>query len=147
MELLWNNRTACNGHCISHKMTNFRFNLPWFNCSLRRQARAKQRLYNKAKVSGNKAQSEKFRATKKRVHQSLNSVRNVYISDYLGEAIETNPKRLWSFMKQKKHDHRFADFEIIRSIISDGNCKAEILHEHFSSVFISQTKTSQISQM
>lgn len=72
------------------------------------------------------------------MHQSLKSARNLYISDYLGEAIETNPKRVWSFIKQKKHDHRFTDFKIIGSIISDGNCKAEILYEHFSSVFTNE---------
>ena len=37
--------------CIPHKMTSSRYNLPWFNRSLRRQSRAKQRLYNKAKRS------------------------------------------------------------------------------------------------
>ena len=35
--------------CIPHKMTSSHYNLPWFNRSLRRQPRAKQRLYNKAK--------------------------------------------------------------------------------------------------
>ena len=40
--------------------------------------------------------------------------------------------------KTKKHDHRFTDFKIIGSIISDGNCKAEILYEHFSSVFTNE---------
>ena len=38
---------------IPHKMSSSRYNLPWFNCPLIRQARAKQRLYNKAKKSGN----------------------------------------------------------------------------------------------
>ena len=39
--------------CIPHKMTSSRYNLPWFKRSLRRQSRAKQRLYNKAKRSRN----------------------------------------------------------------------------------------------
>ena len=38
---------------IPYKMSSSRHNLPWFNRSLRRQSRAKQRLYNKAKRSGN----------------------------------------------------------------------------------------------
>lgn len=34
--------------CIPHKYTSSRHNLPWFNHILRRQIRAKQKLYNKA---------------------------------------------------------------------------------------------------
>jgi len=32
--------------CIPHKMTSSRYNLPWFNQSLRRQTRTKKRLYD-----------------------------------------------------------------------------------------------------
>ena len=38
---------------IPHKMSSSRYKLPWFNRSLRLQSRAKHRLYNKAKLSGN----------------------------------------------------------------------------------------------
>lgn len=54
-------------------------------------------LYNK-KQSG-----KSFHATRKRMHQRLKLVRNGYISDYLEEAIETNHKQLWSFMKPLKN--------------------------------------------
>lgn len=63
------------------------------------------------------------------MHRRLKEARNAYISDYLGEAIEENPKRFWSYMP------RFADFEINGSIISDKKSKADILNNQFSSVF------------
>ena len=40
---------------VPHKMTSSRYNLPWFDRTLRRQCRRKQRLYNKAKASGRKS--------------------------------------------------------------------------------------------
>ena len=46
--------------CIPHKFTTSRHNLPWFNRSLRRQTRKKQRLYNRAKESGRQSDWNKF---------------------------------------------------------------------------------------
>ena len=63
------------------------------------------------------------------MHRRIKEARNAYISDYLGEAIEENPKRFWSYVP------RIADFEINGSIISDKKSKADILNNQFSSVF------------
>ena len=122
--------------CIPHKMTSSRYNHPWFDRSLRRQTRAKQRLYNKAKKSRNPAHWSEYRASRKRTQKNQKSARDVYISDFLGDAIEENPKRFWSYIKQLKNDHPgVADFKIYNRIISDGKAKSELLSEQFSSVF------------
>ena len=57
--------------CTPHRMTSSRYNLPWYNRSLRRQTRAKQRLYNMAKKSGNPTHWNDFRTARKRLHKSL----------------------------------------------------------------------------
>ena len=80
--------------CIPHKMTSSRYNLPWFNCSFRRQSRAKQRLYNKAKLSQNPQDWSEFSDARKRLHKNLKSARDRYVSDYLGESIKENRKTL-----------------------------------------------------
>jgi hypothetical protein len=74
--------------CIPHKMTSSRYNLPWFNRSLWRQTRTIQRFYNKAKshtldwiLCSQKTSAKEF------------EVREAYISDFLGDAIEENTKR------------------------------------------------------
>ena len=122
--------------CIPSKWTSSRYNLPWFNHSLKRLARRKQRLYNKAKISGKQNDWKAFRVARKIMHKRLKEARNAYISDYLGEAIEENPKRFWSYIKQlKKEEPGIADFEINGSIISDNKSKADILNNQFSSVF------------
>ena len=99
-------------------------NLPWFNHSLKRLARRKQRLYNKAKTSGKQNAWKGFLVARKQMHKRLKEAREAYISDYLGEAIEENPKRFWSYIKQlNKEELGIADFEINGSIISDNKSK------------------------
>ena len=101
-----------------------KINLPWFNHSLKRLARRKQRLYNKAKTSGKQNDWKGFRVARKQMHKRLKEAREAYISDYLGEAIEENPKRFWSYIKQlNKEELGIADFEINGSIISDNKSK------------------------
>ena len=70
------------------------------------------------------------------MHKRLKEARKAYISDYLGEAIEENPKRFWSYIKQlNKEELGIADFEINGSIISDNKSKADMLNNQFLSVF------------
>lgn len=122
--------------CIPSKWTSSRYNLPWFNHSLKRLARRKQRLYNKAKFSGKQNDWKAFLVARKLMHKRLKEARHAYISDYLGEAIEENLKRFWSYVKQlKKEEPGITDFEINGSIISDNKSKAEILNNQFSNVF------------
>ena len=71
---------------------------------MKRLARRKQRLYNKAKSSGKKNDRKAFRVARKLMHKKLKEARDAYISDYLGEAIEENPKRFWSHIKQLKKE-------------------------------------------
>ena len=103
---------------------------------MKRLARRKQRLYIKAKSSGDHNDWEAFRAARRQMHKRLTEARNAYISDYLGEAIEEKPKRFWSYIKQlNKEELGIADFEINGSIISDNKSKADLLNNQFSSVF------------
>ena len=102
-----------NIHRIMDSWTSSRYNLPWFNHSLKHLARHKQRLYNKAKTSGKHNDWKAFRVARKLMHKRLKEARKAYISDYLGEAIEENPKRFWSYIKQlNKEELGIADFEI-----------------------------------
>lgn len=74
------------------------------------------------------------------MHQSLNTARDSYVSNFLGEAIEENPKRFWSYVKQlRQEDPGVADLEIEGKIFSDGETKAEILNKQFSSVFTNES--------
>ena len=126
---------------IPHKMSSTRYNLPWFNRPLGRQARAKQRLYNKAKKSGNPTHWHQCRAARKRMHQSLKTARDGYVSNFLREAIEENPKCFWSYVKQLGQDPSVADLEIEGKIFSNGEVKVEILNKQFFSVFTNESES------
>lgn len=122
--------------CMPHKTTSSRHNLPWFNRSLRRESRAKQRLYNKAKRSQNPHHWSEFCDARKRLHKNLKSAREKYVSDYLGETIKVNPKRFRSFIKHlKKDDPGVADFKVDGQIISDSEMKSDLLNKQLSNVY------------
>ena len=54
--------------------------------------------------------------------------------------------RFWSFVKQlRQDDPGVADLEIEGKIFSDGQYKAEILNEQFSSVFTNGTDSDPLS--
>ena len=120
---------------IPHRTTSSRHNLPWFNRSLKRLVKAKQRLYNKARKSGHCTDWSKFRAARKHLHSRLKIARNTYVSEYLTEAVANNPKRFWSYIKQVKQDDvGVADLEVDGLNISDGQSKAEILNSLVASL-------------
>ena len=74
--------------CIPSKWTSSRYNLPWFNHSLKRLTRRKQRLYNKAKTSGKQNDWKAFRVARKLMHERLKEARKAYISDYLEKLLK-----------------------------------------------------------
>ena len=71
---------------IPSKMTSSRYNLPWFNRNLRRHCRKKQRLYNKAKRTGQEEDWNKCKKVKKGVQKSIRSAHSKYVAN-MGEAI------------------------------------------------------------
>jgi hypothetical protein len=113
-------------NCIPHKLSSSRYNLPWFTRSLRRQTRKKQKLYNKAKASGNEFAWAKFREAKRSLSRNLKPARERYVSDILGESIKENPKTFWSYIKKLSKDNvGVSDFEINGKIVDDSKKKAE----------------------
>ena len=85
---------------FQQRLTTSRHNLPWFNRSLRRQTRKKQRLYNRAKKSGRQSDWKKFKLVRKQVRKNLNRSRNDYLSDFFGDSLKQNPKAFWSHVKK-----------------------------------------------
>ena len=79
------------------------------------------------------------------MYKRLKGARNAYISDYLGEAIEENPKRFWTFIKQRnKEELGTTDFKINGSIISDNRSKADLLNKQFSSVLTQEDLSTSL---
>ena len=89
-------------YCIPCKFTTSRYNLPWFSRGLRRQTRVKQKLYNKAKKSGKEIDWSKFKMARKQFSKNLKRARDTYLSGYLSETMQENPKAFWSYIKNYK---------------------------------------------
>ena len=117
---------------VPHKFSTSRFNLPWFDRSLRRTVNKKQRLYNKAVGSGTSADWEIFKTCRRNTHKLIKEARSTYIRDTLGSAIQEEPKRFWSFIKELKQENSgVADLEKGGKIVSNVRDKANILNEQF----------------
>ena len=72
----------------------------------------------------------------KSVQQSLRSARNKYYADFSEESLKENAKKLWADIKHlKKDDPGVSDLKIDEDIVTDDKGKAEILNDHFTSVF------------
>ena len=72
----------------------------------------------------------------KSVQQSLRSARNKYYADFSEESLKEKPKKLWADIKHlTKDDPGVSGLKIDEDIITDDKGKAEILNDHFTSVF------------
>ena len=94
------------GKCVPHKMTSSRFNLPWFDRTLRRAVKKKQRLYNKAIKSGKASDWEDFREFRRKTHKLIKNNRSTYIRETLGSAIKEEPKILDIYQNVKARKPR-----------------------------------------
>ncbi|CAB3986093.1 Hypothetical predicted protein, partial [Paramuricea clavata] len=125
--------------CIPCKYTSSRYNLPWFNRALRRQTRIKQKLYNKAKKSGKEIAWSKFKTAKKQLSKNLKRARDTYLSGYLTDTMQENPKAFWSYIKRLRQDNPgVEDFKMDNELISDAGLKSEVLSKQFASVFTTE---------
>ncbi|CAB4015860.1 Hypothetical predicted protein [Paramuricea clavata] len=96
-------------------------------------------------TSGTPTYWHQFRAARRRLHHDLKTARDIYMSEYLGDAIEENPKRFWSYVKQLKQDNLgVADLEIDGILISDDKLSLKSLISSF--LLFSLTKILQIFQ-
>ncbi|KAI8494439.1 hypothetical protein Bbelb_276650 [Branchiostoma belcheri] len=131
---------------IPSKITSSRYNLPWFNRNLRRHCRKKQRLYNKAKRTGQEEDWNKYKTVKKGVQKSIRQAHSKYVADILGEAIVDKPKTFWSYIKGLRKDLvGVAPLKVGNTIISDSGKKAEVLSSQFKSVFTEEDTTDMPS--
>ena len=69
--------------CIPTKMTSSRDNMPWFNNTLKRMCKEKQRLFNKAKKTKRAQHWEQYKSFKKDTLKAIRKRRCRYINDVL----------------------------------------------------------------
>ena len=83
-----------------HAKTNS--NLPWVNPRIRREIRKKERLFKRAKRSGNHVDSVNFKAQRKKVKHIIKKAHDDYVNSYILNDVDQNHKRFWKYIKAKR---------------------------------------------
>ncbi|KAI8484554.1 hypothetical protein Bbelb_376610, partial [Branchiostoma belcheri] len=141
-------RTKADEPAIKKDLTDYatNFHKRTQDINLRRHCRKKQRLYNKAKKTGQEEDWNKYKRVKKGVQKSIRQAHSKYVADILGEAIVDKPKTFWSYIKGLRKDLvGVAPLKVGNTIISDSGKKAEVLSSQFKSVFTEEDTTDMPS--
>ena len=122
---------------IPTKMSTTRFNVPWFNGTLKRMCKKKQRLYNKAKKSHNKGDWNQYKSFKRDTLKAVRRQRWKYIHDLLQVGLDrgdTKPFR--GYVKAKRQDNMgVSPLKDGGTLHPDALSWATILNKQFESVF------------
>ena len=120
-------------------MKSTRYNLPWFNSSLKRMSRKIQRLYNVQKKSKTVSDRTKYRNTRKIYRKQLDKAYHNYINNLIETPGPDQPKKFWKFVKSKRHDNIGIDTLDRDNVnVSDNYGKANILNDYFHSIFTNE---------
>ena len=122
---------------VPSKMSKPPQSLPWFNSSLKRMCRKKQRLFNAATRTHKKAQWDRYRAHKKDTLKAVGRSRWSYINDILQFGLDNNDsKPFWCYVRSQRQDSLgVSALKEGGTLYSDVKTKAEILSRQFCSVF------------
>jgi exonuclease III len=122
--------------------------LPWFNNSIKRVIRKKQRQYNKAKRTKKDVEWAKYRSLQNLASKMMKKSRLDYINNMLTESVESkNNKPFWKYIRSQKQDNiGVAPLKEKGVLFSGSNDKARILNSQFQSVF-SDEDTSDIPEI
>ena len=135
-EFIRDNLTSIMNRFVPSKMSSSRYNLPWFNSTLRKQCRKKQKLYNKAEKSCNSSDWDVFTAERRSFKKNLRTARSKYYSEYLETSLKDEPKSFWSYIKNLRQEHQgIADLKNGTNVVSNSKDKAQVLNQQFTSVF------------
>ena len=123
---------------VPSKITTTRFHQPWITTEIKRITRRKQRAYNRARNQPTTSREHrKYIDIQRQTKQLCKSAYNTYINNLIAPDNTTNTKRLYSYIKNKINDQtgiqqlKGAD-GLIRS---DSHSKANIINQHFKTVF------------
>jgi len=85
---------------IPSKITSSRFNMPWFNNTLKRLCNKEQRLFNKAKRTRKAQHWEQYKSFKKDLPKVVRRQRWCYINDMLQVGLDqSDSKPFWRYVK------------------------------------------------
>ena len=121
---------------IPSRMSTMRYNTSWFNRTLHRMRRKQQRLYNKAKETGNHRLWTKFPEFRKQYNRALRQAHNTHIADIFSADKDDSKKAFFKYVKDLRRDRcGISPLKSGDRIVSDRQGKANVLSDYFKSVF------------
>jgi len=123
--------------CIPTKMTSSRDNMPWFNNTLKRMCKKKQRLFNKAKKTKRAQHWEQYKSFKRDTLKAIRKRRWSYINDVLLLGLDKgDTKPFWRYVRAQRQDNAGVAPLLDNGVLhTDSLSKACILNKQFISVF------------
>ena len=129
---------------IPHKQIKSKSSLPWISAELKKLIQKRNRLYKKAKKSGDSHDRSKAKELKHIIQRKIRQTYWKYIEDIITPNAQShgNPmKRFWSYIKSKKTDYNgISALKQNGKLVQDPKSKAEALNNQFQSVFNSNKK-------
>ena len=115
---------------------------------IRRLSRKKQRLYNRAKLSGLPEDWTQYHAAKKLMQQQCRQAHTKSLSDIFNCTSSRSHKNLWSYVKSKRRDQvSIPSLDANGTTVSGVQEKADLInHQQFTSVFTYEN-TSTLSDL
>jgi len=109
---------------------------PWISTNIKRLSNKKRRLYNKARTSQLESDWKAYKDLKHQVQRECRIAHDSYVSKLINNNISTGNKRFWTYIKSKRIDqYGIPTLEKDNKTYTDNVDKANILNNHFSSVF------------
>jgi hypothetical protein len=128
---------------VPSSMKSSRSNLPWLTRPLIRLIRRKNRAFYAAKSSGTVYHWARYRALRKQVQRDLRKAEQDFLSSTVFESLQTNVKKFWSFIKQRRRDTAgIAALWNDGTLVSSPSDKAETLSKQYESIFTREDTTS-----
>ena len=127
---------------VPTKMTSTRFSQPWINRNAKRLSRRKKKAYRRAQQTNSHEDIEKYKNLQKETQFYCRKAYNNYVED-LVSGDDSNPKKLWSFIKAKKCDSSgISPLRRDGVAHSDPQVKANILNDQFAGAFTEEDTSS-----
>ena len=121
---------------VPSRYKSTRFNLPWINGTLKRLIRKKNRAFYSAKTDGSHRNWCRYRQLRKQVQKELRKAEQHFLGTTVFDSLTSNPKKFWSFIKQKRRDTNGISALYSKGKLADtAREKAEVLSDQYQSVF------------
>ncbi|XP_061182308.1 uncharacterized protein LOC133190634 [Saccostrea echinata] len=122
-------------HHVPSRRTLAKHIHPWITSVLRLLSNRKQKAYKRAKRSKDPKVVKRYKALKGQLHRESRGAHRAYLEDVFSDDLRTNPKRFWTFIKDRKQDSS----QIETSKSNDGflhsDTASKVFNEQFQSVY------------